>query len=154
MSIKDGKKPLSEKPAPSPYHTNAYEMENMLSIPADLQKELEEQDLVGRWLNAGKLKEMQGYHKRGWQVYHRPADKVGGIIGFKFGNDPDGIVRRGDCILGVMPTAQHKSLKSKLDKEAKRGYGVNKAKADEMRNLLGSSGIKNARVLEGYDEND
>jgi hypothetical protein len=153
MSIKDGKKPLSDKPAPSPYHSNTYEMDNMLSIPEDLKRELAEQDLVGRWLNGTRLKEMQGYHKNGWQVYRRDTSKTGGITAFRFGNDPDGIVRRGDCILGVMPTAQNENLKAKKDKEAKRGYGINASKAAEMRAALGQAGVK-AKVIEGYDENE
>jgi hypothetical protein len=152
MSIKEGKKPLSSKPKQvNPFTSDI--LGNTLAIPDEIQAELESKGLVGRWLNAKEVYKNQGYHPRGWSVYRRDKPSSD-TLNFKFGNDPDGIVRRGDCILGVKTVEQHKAHKDHLDARARRGYDINAEKAKEMKSLLGQSGLKNAKVLEGYDDNE
>jgi hypothetical protein len=69
-------------------------------MPDELKAELDAQGLVGRWLSAKKVYDNQGYHPKGWRVYKR---KNAGLTSNEFstGKDPDGVVRRGDLILGV-----------------------------------------------------
>lgn len=155
MSIKDGKKPLSSKAKMAPI-TSADVFGNTLAIPPELQAELDAQGLEAHWLNAKVVYANQGYHPRGWKVYRRDPSKLSDTMGlaFKFGNDPDGIIRRGDCILGVKTKEEHRRHKEYLEAKAQRGYNVNADKAQEMRSLLNSAGIKKASVLEGYDENE
>ena len=150
MSIKDGKKPLSQKPS-RPSSPDSFG--NLLAIPAEIQAELDAQGLVGHWLNSKTLYANQGYHPRGWQVYRRKAsDTIAST--FKFGNDPDGIVRRGDCILGFKTKENHREHKDYLESRAQRSTQTNAEKAQEMRALLRQSGIKGSKVLEGYEENE
>lgn len=152
-AIKDGKKSLATKaPQASPI-LNDDVFGNALSIPPELKAELAAQGKVGRWLNAKTLANMQGYHPKGWQVYKRDPKLPSGIIDFKSGSDPDGVVRRGDCILGYKTADAADLHRRHLTQKARRGYQVNSDKAAEMRASLGSSGIK-AKVLEGYEENE
>lgn len=150
MSNKDGRKPLSSKPVQSHLVTDDI-FGNPLGIPADIKAELDSKGLTGRWLNAIELGKFQGYHKRGWKVYKRtsaPSD----IMSFKIGNDPDGVVRRGDCILGVKTSDEIALHRKHLQQKAQHGYSVNADKANELRSALGNAGIK-AKIHEGYDEN-
>lgn len=153
MSIKDGKKPISQKPAKASIFMNDDVFGNHLSIPEDVQKELDEQGLHGRWLNAKTLHSNQGYHPKGWSVYRRKSvDKD--ATAFKFGADPDGIIRRGDLILGVKTKEKYENHKAFLESKAQRYSNVNSNHADELRSLMGTAGLKKAKVFEGYDENE
>ncbi len=155
MSIKEGKKPLSQKVKQSSL-TSSDVFGNTLAIPEDVQADLDAKGLEPHWLNSKVVYANQGYHPKGWKVYKRDPKMLSDTMGssFKFGNDPDGIIRRGDCILGVKTKAEHQKHKQFLDVRAKRGYQANADKAQEMRALLGQSGLKDAKVIEGYDEND
>ncbi len=150
MSIKEGKKPLSSKPAPTPAATDDI-FGNALALPADIKAELDAKGLIGRWINATTLARMQGYNAKGWTVYRRSAP-ASDIMSFKFGSDPDGVVRRGDCILATKTKDQADLHRKHLQQKAQRGYNVNADKANELRSALGSAGIK-AKVHEGYEEN-
>src|SRR5258708_38384611 len=99
--IVDGKKPLSAKKRSGLDSKNADAFGNKLALTADVKKELEEQGLVPRFVNAKQLTEMGGYHAKGWRVYQRPhKDKASGTIdseGSLMGNDPNVFIRRGDA---------------------------------------------------------
>lgn len=153
MSTVNGKKPLSQKVKQSSL-SSADMFGNTLAIPEDVKADLEAKGLEPHWLNAKVVYANQGYHPKGWQVYKKDPKMLSDTMGlsFKFGNDPDGIIRRGDLILGVKTKAEARKHKDYLDVRAKRGYQANADKAQEMRTLLGQSGLKNAKVLEGYDD--
>jgi hypothetical protein len=144
--MKNGKKPLSEK-STSSFGFNPDEFGNTLSIPPDLKKELDEQGLSPRWINAKKLAEMQGYHPKGWVVYKRSANMPTDPA---FGNSPDGIVRRGDCVLAVKTKEAHAKHKAYLAQRVKAQAGVRTQQADELRQMAG----KRIKVEEGYGEDD
>jgi hypothetical protein len=155
--IKDGKRPISQKAQPQTFFEDAG-FGTALTIPPDIQAELDAQGLTGRWLNAKKLHENQGYHPKGWKVYHHKSKGTASdtiSTSSKYGNDPDGIIRRGDCILGVKSKdalAYHKKFLE--DKANHYHRNVNSQKAQEMRSHLGRAGFKNAQVLEGYEDNE
>ena len=153
MSIKEGKKPLSQKVKQTSLNS-ADMFGNTLAIPEDVQADLDAKGLVPHWLNSKVVYANQGYHPKGWKVYKKDPKMLSDTMGlsFKFGNDPDGIIRRGDLILGVKTKEEAQKHKNYLDARAKRGYQANADKAQEMRTLLGQSGLKNAKVLEGYDD--
>jgi hypothetical protein len=153
MSIKDGKKPVSQKAAKGSFFMSDDVFGNQLAVPAEIQEELAEQGLEGRWLNAKTLHSNQGYHPKGWSVYRRKAPTVDSSA-FKFGSDPDGIIRRGDLILGVKTTEKADLHRRHLSSRADRYSNINADKAQELRDLMSTSGFKKAKVYEGYDEND
>lgn len=147
--MKDGKKPISEKIPQSDFLLSDDDLGNMLAIPADIKAELASKGLVGRWLNGPDLARNQGYHKRGWQVYKR--DKSHAIMDFKLGSDPDGLVRRGDCILGVKSTDAANKQKAFLRQASLRKSASEAAAKAELQRTFKSAGIKTS-VVSGYDE--
>jgi hypothetical protein len=150
MSIKEGKKPVSSKAAPAPsFYSYDDLFGNLQRIPDDILKELDEQGLVGRWINAKKVYENQGYHEKGWRVYKRKS-AAATPIEFKTGSDPDGIIRRGDMLLGVKTKEEASKHKTYLAQAAERQKGAAAKSAQELRKMMGGQG----KVFEGYEENE
>ena len=148
---KQGKKPLTQRPIQAEsLHEEVFG--DTLKVDADLQAELATKNFACRWVDAKKLYEMNGYHKNGWVPYRRDANAKVGLSDFKFGTDPDGIVRRGTLILAVKSIEAHNKHKAALELRANRGRAINKTKADELRDMVRTTGVK-AVVHEGYEEN-
>lgn len=150
-NMKDGKKPLSSK-VTNPF-AQPDDFGNPLAVPADIKADLAAKGLEFRWINATELHKMQGYHKRGWVPYKRSGTMTG-TQGMKFGNDPEGLVRRGDCILATKTKEQCDSHRAYNTARASRGKTINAQKAQELRAMLKDSGLKDAKVLEGYEDEE
>ncbi len=149
-NLKNGKKPLSSRPV-SPFGAPE-EFGNALTIPANIKADLEKTGRVARWINSKKLAEFQGYHPKGWVPYKLP-DTMRSADSFKFGNDPEGIVRRGDCILACKSAEQGKKHKDYLNALASQSKNINAQKANELRAMMRNQGIE-GKVHEGYEENE
>lgn len=114
MSIKDGKKPISQKREKKPF---SYQKMSMLDVPPELKKELEEQGLECRWINAPKLRGQQGFNKHYWKPYKVNYDKIGIDNFFR---SPDGYLVRGDVILAARPKDIGDAHKARLKAKADR----------------------------------
>lgn len=148
--LKEGKKSIKDRIEPGQtIFMSEDDIGNLLAIPADLKTELEEKGLVGRWLNGPELSKNQGYHKKGWQVYRR--EKTSAIMDFKLGNDPDGLVRRGDCILGYKTKESASKQKSFLDQASRRKSSSEEAAKKELQQSFAAAGLK-TKVVSGDDE--
>jgi hypothetical protein len=147
--MKDGKKPISEKIPQSNFLLSDDDLGNMLAIPPDIKEELAAKGLVGRWLNGAELAKNQGYHRRGWQVYKR--DKSHAIMDFKLGSDPEGLVRRGDCILGVKAKDAVTKQQAFLRQASLRKSATEASAKAELQRSFKAAGIKTS-VVSGYDE--
>lgn len=145
---KEGKRPISEKQPQAPIGLDTFG--NVLEIPADIQSDLTSRGLVGRWINAKKAQDMGGYNPRGWAIYRRPKE-LRDTIGF--GNDPDGIVRRGDCVLAVKTIADHAKHKGFLKAEASKKLGAKAKQAHDLRAAIKSSGLSSS-VSDSYDDDE
>jgi len=144
--IVNGKKPLpSSKKALQ--HDDLFG--NMLSISPDIQAELDAKGLVGRWVSASKLYAAGGYHPKGWVVYKSDSIKTE----FKFGNDPDGIIRRGDSVLAVKSKEKADQHREFLKQKAARQTNTQAMAASELRSAMAKTGL-NAKVYDGYDGED
>jgi hypothetical protein len=144
-------RPISEKKTPQTVVTEDL-FGNRLGIPAEVQKELDEKGLVARWLNAAKLAENQGFHKKGWRVYR--SENYKGMDGFLFGSAPDGTVRRGDLVLGAKSKDEVRQHKAFLKNAADRVMGSHKQKAaQELKSMLKQNN-SNGSVLDGYEDNE
>jgi len=151
MTIKDGKKPLSSKPKSVAISADAV-FGNPLQIPEDLQEELDSQNLVARWISADVVYKGGGYHPKRWAPYKR-KNVTQSMTEFGLGRDPEGVVRRGDLILGVKKKEAADLQKAYLAQKADRAAGINQEKADEMRRFAKDANI-NATIHEGYDDNE
>lgn len=147
----NGRKPFSSKGKPAPMNVLTDDIfGNTLSIPPEIQKELKDKGLVGRFVRAGLLYANQGYHPKGWRAYKRDAGaKVEGVE-FKTGSDPEGLVRRGDCILAVKTVEEHEKHVNWLEAKADRYKGYSKRKQKELQDYAQDAGVKTL-VDEGYD---
>ena len=85
-----------------------------LDVPKCYRDEADKKNYDLRWISAKQLKENHGSHKNHWAAYKFESKPSNGIMDsdrFAFGIDPEGVVRRGDCVLAVRPkelTVQHK----------------------------------------------
>lgn len=153
-NIKNGKKPLSAKT------TNILKEDdlfgNQMSIPADVQAELDAQGLEGHWIKADTVYAHGGYHKRGWVPYKRKKIESGTMTNSEFilGRDPEGYIRRGDLILGVKTKEQVQQHKAYLAQKANRGKDIQKEKAAELRQLAKDARLDSVKIHEGYEENE
>ena len=151
MNTKDGKKPLSAKTSKK---VDSYSdlFGDATSISEELKKELEEQGLVPRWVDYKQMKEMDGYHKKGWVIYRRKNRDIIDNQEFRFGTGPDGLVRRGSMVLAVKSKADWVKHKNYLKDKAER-YGAyfKKRQVSELRKLAQDSGIKTT-IVEGYED--
>lgn len=151
MPLKDGKKPLSAKPNPAvPKYGDLFGDATTLS--EELKKELEEQGLVGRWVDYKRLKEMDGYHTKGWILFRRKKSDIIDSQEFRFGQNPDGIVRRGSMVLAAKTKEEVEKHKAFLKDKAERyGKHFKKRQAAELRQLAKDGGL-DTQVVEGYDD--
>lgn len=152
--IVNGRKPLSAKPKLSAMNAITEDIfGNTLSLPEEIKKELSDQGLVARFVSAKILYANQGYHPKGWKPYKRkPSDTVGGVE-FKTGSDPDGLVRRGDCILATKSVEDHAKHKDWLEAKADRYKGHSKQKQRELQEQARAAGAA-SHVEEGFDGDD
>jgi hypothetical protein len=112
---------------------------NRLAVPEHIVKECEAAGKALRWVSANELYANNGYHKNGWEAYKSTSAKSD----FRNGNDPEGIVRRGDMILADRATTA-------LGRDRKASQ---RQAAAELRKMAQDSGIDTV-IEEGDEEND
>jgi len=151
MSLKDGKKPLSQKPKPSgPKFGDLFG--NATTLDKKTLEDLEEQGLVGRWVDYKQLKAMDGYHTKGWVIFKRKKSAIMDSQEFRFGQNPDGIVRRGSMVLAAKPKEKWEQHVAYLKHKAERyGKHFRKRAAAELRQIAKNGGL-NTQISEGYDD--
>lgn len=133
---KQGRISSEHRPAAKKMISHEEVFGNNREIPPDVKKELDSKGLEGRWLSAKMVYENNGYHKSGWQVYRREkSDILDGA--FKAFGDPDGLVRRGDTILGVKTKEMAEKHRSYLRQQAdaQSMANVKKRHVEELRNI-------------------
>jgi len=124
---------------------------NKLAIPEAIKKDLAEKGLEAHWVDSKKLYENGGYHDRDWVPYVNKEIKSN-PVGFKFGNDPDGVLRRGSLILAVKTKDQADVHRAHLSAKAERYAAVtNRRNRDEIKQLAKES-RGTIRVYEEGDE--
>ena len=149
-----GRKPLSAKPKMSTMKSFSTDIfGNALALPPELEKELKDKGLVARWVSAKLLHANQGYHPKQWKPYKREPGATMEGVEFKSGSDPDGLIRRGDCILATKTAEQFQVHQDWLDDKASRYKGHNQAKAAELRATARAAGAK-TEVDAEYDSDD
>lgn len=158
--MKNGKKPLSSRGSPTPINMDDI-FGNQLGIDPALAKAIDAEGQAYRFINAKRLQDMGGMHQNGWRPY-RPSEEARAKMDahtLLFGSDPNGFIRRGDCILATRPKELHEKHKAYLRQEANRGKNVNKVAAQNMRDFVKSNGLdmrvqEGAEVHEGFGGDD
>lgn len=122
---------------------------NRQMIPAHIQKELDEQGLVGRFLSLKMLGDSGGYHPKGWTPYVLKNPIPNPITG-----NADKTYRVGDLVLGVKTKELHAQHRAYLDQRAKMQSLEGKKGIQEMRDRIRESrSEKHISLIEGYEEN-
>lgn len=125
--------------------------DDQLAISPNLIKEIEEQGLVYRWINAHTFQRNHGFDSRQWAPYKmKNPINIGGLIA----KDSEGYIRRGDLILAVQTEAVASRRKARMDmrRQALNAAVQNKEAASQLKKSMRDAGIQ-AKVHEGYDEN-
>ncbi len=152
--IKKGKKPLSSKPTTALFNVDDI-FTNHLAIPAEIKKYADSQGWELRWVDADEMIRNGGQHKRGWLPFVKPEElKSKDTLGFKLGNDPDGIVRRTSLLLAYRPKIQGDKHRAFNRQRAELSAAIfNKEQAEKFRQEASENNM-NVEVLEGFEENE
>ncbi len=153
-NTKKGRKPLTSKKPSVDLNPDSV-FTNRLMIPKGIQDKADANGWELRWVDAKEMHANGGQHKNGWIPYIQPKeDAAKDTFGFKFGNDPDGVVRRTSVILAYRPVEQgdkHRAfLKARADKQS---GSFNKTEAEKFRRQAKQDNIS-VEILEGFDENE
>lgn len=145
------KKPLSQRGRPAPLNMDDI-FGNALGVDPTILADIQKQGKVHRFINAKQLGEMGGHHPRGWVPYKPSAEQRANMEGqaLLFGSDPNGYVRRGDCILAVRPKELNDKHKAYLRQESARTANVAKEAAAGVREFIRANGL-DMRVQEGAE---
>lgn len=150
-AIKGGRKPISQKPVFAAPLNSDDVFTNKLSIPDDIKADAKAKGWELRWLDSKEVFNNGGQHKRDWIPYRRDTSKVpNDLQGFKIGNDPEGIVRRNDLILGFKPKEQAEKHRAFLRQQADRMSRKPQEKAAELRADARRQNL-DVKFTEGYD---
>lgn len=124
---------------------------NMLALPPEIKTYLIDQSLDWRFLNASQFRAAGNYHRSHWKplnVKEHPP------IASMAGSSAEGLIQRGDLILGVRTkalTAKHKEF---LNEKNRRYGNFAKDEAKKMRDEVRRKGLEGVTVKEGYDEDE
>ena len=113
---------------------------NAVKLSPELKRELDEKGLVGRFVDYKRVAGNDGHHDSGWTVYRRGTDNKSDTLdmyGARFGQSPDGLVRRGSLVLAVKTSGQVEKHRQFLKARA-TSYGKDYMRQAERR-LDGSS---------------
>ncbi len=124
---------------------------NRLQIPVDVADEAAAKNLVLRWINAKEFRNNQGMHKSYWQIFK--ADCLKSSKDSIYGADPEGILRRGDLILGCRSRELHEAHQGALEDRNRAYKQHNKKAAQKMRQDAARAGV-DIKIHEGYYENE
>lgn len=120
-----------------------------LRIPANIQKELDERGLVGRFVSLKTLTATGGHHPRGWTVYQIQNPEPNPISG-----NIEKVYKYGDLVLAAKPAAAHAQHKAFLASRSEAQSKSHKNNVKEMRDRIKDSRAdKHISLIEGYEEN-
>lgn len=158
-NIQGGKRPVSQRTRPSTINHDDVFM-NTLGLDPELTKLLAEKGFAYRFINYKRYVDMGGVHEAHWVPLTRSQlEKMGyGKIStqdFIYGSSADGYIRRGDLVLAIRTNDlnQRHVAYLKQEADARSGRKIQKAHANELRDLVKSSGL-GGNVHEGYEDED
>ena len=124
---------------------------NKLSIPAALQQELDDAGYDYRWLNEAVYRQNYNMHKSGWKPYHVKNKRA-----MPSEIDSEGILRRGDLILGVRPKDLSNQHRQKINDANLRqsGKAMQKKKTEEFKQLMKDTGLSKYGAGNVVDDGD
>lgn len=144
------KKPQEKIKHDPDFISEEFAYNNMLSLPQALKDYLNGKDLDWRFLNAAQFRRAGNYHRSHWKPLNATSEMVDMIDGIT----AEGLIQRGDLILGVRPKAISVKHRESLAQKARRMGGFAQESAKQMKDDLRRKGISGIKIEEGYDEDD
>lgn len=148
--IKQGKRPIEQKRQPA-FIKDDEVFASVLHVDDGLKKELASKGLECRWVDANRMVRDGGFHPAGWQVYKRDKKAQSDILDFKLGSDPEGIIRRGTCVLATRPISHGDRHRAMLAQRTARQSGVAQEAAHQLREMAKQGNVQSA-VDDSFDE--
>lgn len=132
----------------------AADVTNRLTLPQELKTYLADQGMDFRFLNAAAFRQAGNYHHSDWRPFDvRQAKSLSAATGAT----AEGLIQRGDLILGIRPktiSAKHRETLNRRNKAYSQA-NVAKSQAKQFREAIRDQGLsEHASVDEGYDEDD
>ncbi len=141
----------TETPRHDPQFIDAeFAYNNMLALPQELKAYLNSKDLDWRFLNANQFRSAGNYHRSNWKALNMREHSA--AIDVISGVTAEGLIQRGDLVLGVRPKAVSAKHREFLAEKNRRYSNFNKEKAKELRDDVRRQGISGVSVEEGYGE--
>lgn len=132
--------------------TDASDVTSRLALPKKLKDYLNSQGMDFRFLNATQFRASGNYHGRDWRPFDvRAAKSLGGET---FGANAEGVIQRGDLILGIRPKNISAAHKERLAKKnaAYSAANVAKTHAKQIKEQIRERGMgEYTRVEDGDD---
>ncbi len=151
MSNPSKEKRVAEVPKHDPsFVSEEFTYHNALALPVDLKAHLTAKGLDWRFLNANQFRSAGNYHRSHWKPLQVTPDMVGLIST----TTAEGLIQRGDLILGVRPkgiSAKHRDF---LAERNRRYNNFAKDEAQKMREDIRRKGLAGVKVEEGYGKED
>jgi hypothetical protein len=146
-------KKTEEPSRDSTFRDAEFAFNNKLGLPQELKDYLTSQGLDWRFLNAREYVANGNIHSGHWRAFKVPADKVN-AEGF-YGANAEGLVQRGDLILGVRTKAISAAHKEHINKRNQALYrqGSVEGQAKKLREVVKDSSLSaETRITEGYED--
>ncbi len=119
---------------------------NRLSLPDALKQRMTKEGLDWRFINAQQFRSEGNVHRSHWTPYIVKDSPLA---------NAEGLIARGDLILGVRPKSVTDAHRKYLKGRNNLQKGHNKAAAQELKKMVRDAGLgEGSRVHEGYEEND
>lgn len=147
------KKSLSSKKTAPAVQGPPNFMQDKLVLSKPIADYIEAQGQDWRWINYSKYVDAGGIHDNGWTAFKLPEALKGAPGTLILGNNPDGIIRRGECLLATRPKEYSQQHREWLKHKTSLQSGAKRAKeaADNLKAMARESGVS-AEVEEGFDE--
>lgn len=147
---------MSKAPSKAPAQPKYNSLDDIFGSPAkipnDVQAELDEKGLEGRWINWQKYQSYGGTHRRGWVPFKSESRaKFANPI---LGDDSNGYIRRESLVLAARPKElgdKHREYLRERAQMLNPGRAAKEAR-DELQQRIKDQGLeKSARIL-GYSD--
>lgn len=112
-----------------------------LEVPDYILEEAAKLGLEVRWISVKELQENQNSHHRLWQAWKWDSKREKSATEiFAFGNDPEGLIRRGDLVLGARPIEIGDEHRAELEKARARYRRYKQTKQKEFSDYVRQEG--------------
>lgn len=123
---------------------------NALALPVELKTYLTAKNLDWRFLNAQEFRKAGSYHKSHW----KPLTVTAEMSSLISATTAEGLIQRGDLILGVRPKAISSKHREFLAERNRRYSTFAKDEAEKLREDVRRKGLSGIKVEEGYGKED